>query len=317
MRFLLRRWTALDHEHRANGTAVAIALGAVLFLQLERAPRPAGADSTRIATIKSAPVLVTLAKKTEPAPSDENLTPEQIMQRTVVRKLELLNKGIALLNQTSGYTAEFCKMEVVDGELSDEQTMQLKVIHQPFSVYMKWLDYDIGREVLYVDGANSGNMLVHAGGWKARLPAISMEPDSSLAMAEARHPVTNVGLLNLAKKIVAAHQIDPNHKSIARCEQADDQTVNGRECFCYVTEYNNAELSKDYRKSVVLIDKEWSIPLFIKNYGWPTDNITSVGEELDTATLIEQYSYSDVKLRANLTALDFDRTNEDYGFKRQ
>ncbi|MEK6260140.1 MAG: DUF1571 domain-containing protein [Planctomycetota bacterium] len=315
MRFLHRRLTALDHQHKANGSAVAIALGAVLFLQLESPPRPAGADTTRYVATKSAPVVA--IRKTETPPSDENLTPEQLAERALLKKVELLEKGIAFLTQTPDYTAQFSKLEVVGGELLEEQTMLIKLTHKPFSVYMKWMDYDTGREVIYGEGLNDGNLLVHAGGWKARLPAISMEPDSSLAMRESRHPITNVGLLNLAKKIVDAHRLDLAHKSFARCEQTEDQSVNGRDCLCFVTEYNNGKTSKEYRKSIVLIDKEWSIPLFIKNFGWPTDNVTAVGEELDTATLIEQYSYSDIKFRANLTAFDFDRANEDYGFKRQ
>ena len=315
MRFLLRHLTALDHEHKANGTAVAIALGAVLFLQLESPPRPAGADSTRFVATKSAPVVA--IRKIETPPNDENLTPEQLAERVLQKKVELLNKGIAFLTQTPDYIAQFSKLEVVSGELLEEQTIQLKLTHKPFSVYMKWLDYDTGREVIYGDELNASNLLVHPGGWKARLPAISMEPDSSLAMAESRHPITQIGLLNLAKKIVEAHRQDLAHKSLARCEQTEDQSLNGRNCHCFVTEYSDAKRSKEYRKSIVLIDQEWSVPLFIKNFGWPTDNVTAVGEELDTATLVEQYTYADVKFRANLTTFDFDRANEDYGFKRQ
>ena len=316
MRFLFRRLTALDHQHQANGTAVAIALGAVLFLYLESPPRPAGADTTRYVATKSAPVVVAI-RKSEAPPNDENLTPEQFSERVLLKKVELLEKGIAFLTQTPDYTAQFSKLEVVGGELLEEQTMLIKLTHKPFGVYMKWMDYDTGREVIYGEGINDGNLLVHAGGWKARLPAISMEPDSSLAMRESRHPITQVGLLNLAKKIVHAHRHDLAHKSFARCEQTEDQSINDRDCHCFVTEYSTAATSKEYRKSIVLIDKEWSVPLFIKNYGWPTDNVTAVGEELDTATLIEQYTYADVKFRSNLTAFDFDRANEDYGFKRQ
>ena len=35
---------------------------------------------------------------------------------------------------------------------------------------------------MYVEGINDGKMIVHAGGWKARLPAILMQPDSSLSV---------------------------------------------------------------------------------------------------------------------------------------
>lgn len=316
MRFLLRRLTALDHQHKANGTAMTIALGAVLFLQLESSPRPAGADTTRSAASKSAPIVVAIRKSEAPA-NDENLSPEQLAERTLLRKIELLDKGIAFLSQTPDYTAQFSKLEVVDGELLEEQNMLMKLTHQPFSVYMKWMDYDTGREVIYGDGINDGKLLVHAGGWKARLPAISMEPDSSLAMAESRHPITQIGLLNLAKTVVDAHRKDLAQKNYSRCDQTEDQAINGRDCLCFVTEYRDAASAKEYRKSIVLIDKEWSVPLFIKNFGWPTDNVTATGEELDTATMIEQYSYADVKFRASLTAFDFDRANEDYGFKRQ
>ena len=316
MRFLFRRLTALDHQHKANGTAVAIALGAILFLQLESPPRPAGADSTRFVATKSAPVVVAI-RKTETSPNDENLTPEQLAERVLLKKVEILDKGIVFLTQTPDYTAQFSKQEVVGGELLDEQTMLMKLTHQPFSVYLKWMDYDTGREVIYGEGLNDGNMLVHPGGWKARLPAISMEPDSSLAMREARHPITQVGLLNLTRKTIDFHRENLVTKNFTRCEQTEDQAISGRDCLCFVTEYRDSASSKDYRKSIMLIDKEWSVPLFIKNFGWPTDNVTAVGEELDAATLVEQYTYSDVKFRANLTAFDFDRANEDYGFKRQ
>ena len=42
----------------------------------------------------------------------------------------------------------------------------VKVRHEPFSIYLKWLSGEVGREVLYVDGANDGEMFVRSGGWK-------------------------------------------------------------------------------------------------------------------------------------------------------
>ena len=40
-------------------------------------------------------------------------------------------------------------------------------------------------------------------------------------------------------------------------------------------------------------------------------------EEMDDETLIEYYSYCDLALDAKLSDLDFDRSNEDYGFKKE
>lgn len=68
---------------------------------------------------------------------------------------------------------------------------------------------------------------------------------------------------------------------------------------------------------MTLIDKEWCIPLYIKNFGWPADDAKLSEEELDELTLLEHYVYTDVKFRAALTQLDFDHTNEDYRLSRQ
>jgi hypothetical protein len=316
MRFWIRRLTTLVRQHQANAMAALIAVGGIAFLQLECPPRPAGADTIRhIKTVESPVLVVTL--KSNPISNEENLTPEQVAERTLLEKIRLIEQGVAFLDQSPDYTAQFCKREVVGGELLDEQNTIMKVQHRPFCVYLKWMDFDVGREVIYGEGLNDNKLLVHCGGWKARLPALSLEPESPLAMQDSRYPVTQAGLLNLSKTIIEFNRIDLDKKNFLRCEQMEDQSIGERLCHCYVTEYRDAKVSEQYRKSITLIDKEWSIPLFVKNFGWPTDNVTAVNDELDEATLIEQYTFTDVKFRSSLTAFDFDHANEDYSFKRQ
>lgn len=316
MRPFFRRLNSLDHHHKANGMAMAIACFTVVFLQLECQPRPAGADTIRLVVHKAAPVVMENSVPVT-APADVDLSPEQRSERALQAKVELLEKGVAFLKSMPDYTAQFSKQELVHGELLEEQTMQMKVRHQPFCVYLKWIDYDIGREVMYVDGVNEGKMLVHAGGWKSRLPAILMEPDGSLAKKEARHPVTEAGLLNLALTILSYNKADLARANFKLCQQLADQSVGGRDCRCFNLEYRDRATSPEYRKSVVMIDKEWGVPLFVKNFGWPNEDQTPTDNELDEATLTESYTYSDVKFRSGLTAYDFDNANEDYGFKRQ
>lgn len=314
MRFLLRRLNSLQPQQKANTSAAAVALFTAGFLYFECPERPAGADFVRL-TAKSTMVINTTKQIT---PTDENLTPEQLSERNLTKKLDLLKKGIAFLQATPDYTAQFTKRELVNGEMLDEQTMAIKVRHAPFSIYLKWVDFDAGREVMYVDGVNDGKMLVHSGtGWKSRLPAIMMEPDSSLAMQEARHPVTKAGLLALAEMIVGFNAKDLEQKTYSYCHQLEDQLVGDRACHSYVLEYKDRSANADYRKSITLIDKEWGVPLFIKNYGWPEDGNQASGEELDESTLLEHYTYSEVKFRAALSQLDFDHTNEDYRLSRQ
>ncbi len=314
MRFLLRRIQSLDPQQKANGMALAVVASTLAFLQLECSPRPAGADTFKPTLAKAE---LNLKATTPTQPEDDTLTPEQISERNLAKKVEMLKKGITFLEKTPDYTAQFTKRELVNGSLLEEQTMAMKLRHKPFSIYLKWMDFEVGREVIYVDGVNEGQMLVHAGGWKSRLPAILMAPDCTLAMQEARYPVTRAGLLSLAMGIVEYNTKDLEVKNFSSCVQLDDQTVGERTCACYVLEYRDRESSKDYRKSVTLIDKEWCVPLYIKNFGWPSEEFSQVDADLDEATLIEHYTYSDVKFRTSLSALDFDNTNEDYNFKRQ
>ena len=314
MRFLLRCVKSLNPQQRANATAVAIALATIAFFNLECQPRPAGADTIRLATTKT--TLNLTAQKVTPDAAAENLTPEQLAERNLAKKLELLQKGIAFLKSTPDYTAQFTKRELVGSEMLEEQTMSIKVRHAPFSVYLKWHDYDIGREVMYVDGVNDGQMLVKAGGWKSKLPALSMAPDSSLAMKEARYPITKAGLLELAVSIISYNSEDLKIKNFSNCQQMEDQVIGERTCACFVLEYKDRDASKEYRKSVTLIDKEWGVPLLIKNFGWPNEDLALNEETMDEDTLIEHYTYSDVKFRSSLTAADFDHQNEDYGFRR-
>lgn len=316
MRSLLRRVNSLHPEHKANGMAAGIALLTILILNLECQPRPAGADTIRLTAAR--PIAVAAPKQQQVTPpADQALTPEQLSEKNLARKVELLEKGIAFLTSTPDYTAQFMKRELVNGVVLQEQNMAIKVRHQPFSVYLKWADFDVGREVLYVEGVNDGKMLVHAGGWKAKLPAILMAPDSSLAMQEARYPVTHAGLLSLAKTIVGYNREDLKSKNYARCQQQEDQMIGDRACYCFVLEYRNRESSPEYRKSMTMIDKEWGVPLYIKNHGWPNENENVMPtDELDEATLIEHYAYSEVKFRSSLAALDFEDTNADYRFKR-
>jgi hypothetical protein len=328
MRHWLRRLMAWNHEQRANGLAGMIALGALVILYLEAPALPAGSDTVRLSAPKSRAIQL---QATKPAAAvadaatpdsvavleisnERPLTPQEISERTLKAKVARLEKGRAFLHKMPDYTAQFTKQELVGEELLEEQTIYLKCRHQPFSVYLRWLSGDEGREVIYVDGENDGQMIVHAGGWKARLPALTISPDSSLAMAESRYPVTKAGILGIVDQILSVHAEDMKQQTFAKCEQLDDQMFEERKCATYVIEYKDETLSPTYRKSVVLIDHEWNVPLYVRNFGWPVKGQVIDGD-LDEATLIEFYTFTEVEFHGKLVATDFDRANEEYRFR--
>lgn len=343
MRRFFRFMSTMDTQRKSNLTAIAIAVAAIGILRLEAAPIPAGSEvaprvvkKPHLAKLEfkaASPIAVTAASTApaiaaQPAMSTTEapmadaaeaqaplapLTEEELSTQTLKHKMALLDAGIRFLNETPDYTAQFTKQELVNEELTDEQSIHMKVRHAPFSVYLKWLTGERGREVLYVDGCNDGEMLVRSGGWKGRLGTLSIDPHGSLAMREARHPVTKAGILELALMMQDFHKRDLEQHNYVRCEQLADQEFDGRNCSCFLIEYKDAAGSPTYRKSISLIDKEWSIPLYIKNYGWPLpDQENKVADALDDATLIEFYSFAEVRFRQQLANNDFDRNNEEY-----
>ena len=317
-----------DHlTHRKhNFFALVIAMGAFSYLYLHFDPMPVSAmpddgvsEMQDISIDVAEPTLASTsdtdqskAKNTNAKNAVNYLTGETAL----TFHLMLLEKGIANFEKTPGYTATFYKKERIGGVIQDAQITSIKIRHQPFSVYMKWLKGDKGRELLYVNGQRDGKMLVKVGGVQGRiLPPLKLAPDGSLAMKESRYPVTNVGVLNLAKKILEIRNQELAQGITIACRMFDNQKVNKRNCYCFVVEFPNHEKSLKYRKSVVFIDKKLALPIYIQNYAWSQDDSLS-GKKLDEATLIENYSYSNIRTNQQLADNDFDRKNKNYSFKR-
>ncbi len=223
----------------------------------------------------------------------------------------LLKAGRERFRRLSGYTAILEKRERIASDLEEPVTMQVKVRHDPFSVYMKWLSGDVGKEVLYVDGQDDGRLLVRLGGLKGRvLPALHIDPTGTRAMAESRYPVTKLGILALADVLIERRDQEMRDQIVPRVRQGEDVECGGRRCAVYVFEVSDRERSPVYRKSIQWIDREWGVPLQVTNYTWPE------GGALDETTLIEYYKYTEIDVNVRFTEDEFARSNAEYGFRR-
>ena len=123
--------------------------------------------------------------------SDHPLVPALRHAKTCLEKAEAMK----------GYECQFAKKEVVGTE-TISQTMKMKVRQDPFSVYMLFQDPNEGREVIYVDGRNNGNLLVHESGFASLIGTLELAPDSSQVMAENRYPITKAGLAKMVEVVI-------------------------------------------------------------------------------------------------------------------
>ena len=319
-----------------NFVAILISFAAVSVLYFNFQMTPVGADPTsvtatsgKVKTSIPMPERPRIAKRTadtQPrdvakATSDEigNTSDGYVLKgrMALLLNLLLLERGCNHFKHITHYTATFFKQEELDGDLGEGQIIEMKVRHQPFSTYMKWLSGDKGQEVLFVDGHYDGKMIVKAGGLKGRfLPALKLDPTGSMAMRAARYPVTKAGLLQLARTIVSYREHDLKMPNGVSCQMVDNQKFSDRDTYYFLIEYAARENSKTYRKSEIYVDKELSMPVCVRNYSWPEEGSELVGEKLDEKTLIEFYSFTNLNFERQLADIDFDRMNKAYRLRR-
>ena len=234
--------------------------------------------------------------------------------------LKLLREGLRLLEQTSDYTGTFYKHERINGVMDDGSLIQVKSRHEPLSLYLKWLEGDTGRELLFVEGQYDNEMLVRLGGIRGRLlPVLKIDPDGEKAREKIRHHVSHVSLLKMTRRVVEFREQDLQRLSDMTCDLVVKPTGDESGGLRCVTEYESPSVCAEYRKTIHLLDPGTLLPVTVKTYGWPEGerghNLSA--EELDERTLLEHYSYSDLEFNQQLADKDFDRNNPDYNLHRR
>jgi hypothetical protein len=224
--------------------------------------------------------------------------------------LDLAQQGLAKINANiRDYSCTIVKRERIDGKLGEHEYMFAKIRSQPFSVYLYFLGPDSvkGQEVIYVSGHNDGNMLAHAGsGVRAMVGTVSLKPQSMLAMQGNRYPVTEIGVENLARRLVEVAEHD---KQFGECDVNfyPNAKVNGRICTCVQVSHPVPRRNFRFHLARVFIDDELTIPIRYEAYDWPQE---AGGQPV----LLEEYTYMTVKTNNGFTDADFDPKNTAYKF---
>ncbi len=195
------------------------------------------------------------------------------------------------------YSGLFYRQERVNGQMQPEQTIQLRVRQQPFSVHMKWLGPQklIGQEAYYVAGKNNNQVKVKgAGALLGAVGFLSFDPKDPKIMSTNRHPITEAGIGNLIDQLVQGHESEKR--------QSPDQSVLSFAEFKFlnrpVTKMESAHRTNNGQfychRTVVFIDKDTKLPVRFEAYDWPRQGGTPNGD------MLECYSFVDVKFNLGL-----------------
>ena len=220
--------------------------------------------------------------------------------------------------QIVDYTATLERTELIGDKLVGPQTMAVKVRHDsgkntqnssPFSVYVRFNSPKSlqGREVIWVEGANDGRMIVHEVGLLGFKRHV-VKPDSLIAMFGSRYPVTDTGVIVLLQKLANIGRKDRSERSKddVDVEIIDGVSSVGVQCKRFRLIHHEKAHEFDFHIAEVDLDMVRKIPVRYAAFGWPGES----GEPV----LIEEYKYSDVEINVGLGDLDFDPDNPAYQF---
>ena len=210
------------------------------------------------------------------------------------------------------YTAMLIKQERIGADLTPPQICYVKIRQKPFSVYMNFLAPDDlkGQEVIYVEGANDGNMIAHAGsGPKALFGTVRIPATGPIAMFGQRYPITELGIANLVGRLL---QVGEHDEQFGECYvwRNDDAKVGDRPCIAFTVMHPRKRRDFLFHIARIFIDKQLQVPIRYEAYDWPA-------KPGDPPPLLESYTYTRLKLNPGLTDEDFDPNNPQYNFVKK
>ncbi|MCA9193286.1 MAG: DUF1571 domain-containing protein [Planctomycetales bacterium] len=233
--------------------------------------------------------------------------------------LELARNTLTHIRNTiTDYTAIMVKRERIGNTLGESEYMGVKIrnrkvrngaIATPLSVYMAFLKPAAvkGREVIYVENQNAGQIIAHEGGMRGKfLPTMHLDPNGMLAMQGQRYPITECGIENLVVKLIEKGERDRQHGE-CNVEFFQGAKIGDRQCTVLSVTHPHHRTHFDFHVAQVFIDDEMKIPIRYCAYTWPT----SAGADKE---LLEEYTYLNVKLNVGLNDQDFSEKNPAYNF---
>jgi hypothetical protein len=236
------------------------------------------------------------------------LAPGQANEHPLMPVLRWAYSGMGNIEKLHDYSTTVAKRERIGGKLLDYQHMFVKLRQKPFSVYMYFLGPpDLkGQEVIYVEGQNKGRMWAHGVGFQAHFGTVSLKPDGIVAMKDQRYPLTELGILNMTRRLV---EVGEDNKRYGECEVKyyEGAKINGRACTMIEVVHPFPRKNFLFNVARIFVDKELNLPIRYESYDWPR-------ERGGPPELIEEYTYLNLKLNNGFTDADFSIKNPNYKF---
>ena len=210
------------------------------------------------------------------------------------------------------FTCRLVKRERIDGFLQDYQFIDMRVreaVHEqgqivvPLSIYLVFLGPAkvAGRQVLFIEGKNDGKILVRNGGKHFDYVTVQVDPDSENARSESLVPITETGfnrVLNHMIDVLDRHQRVDAAGSNTVVNRVPGVKINKRPSTMIKIVHPKKQDGLEFHIANVYTDDELRVPVRVEYYDW-------IKWQGQTPPLIAEYTYTNLKLNANLTDAAF------------
>lgn len=245
--------------------------------------------------------------KTVAVKSNDVKKPSIDEKHPLYKLLQVAEAALKEIEEVDDYECIFVKKELV-GKKTYKTTMKMKFREKPFSVYLKYMDLNAGREVIYVQGKNDDNLLVHEAGFKSVLGTFSLPPTGADAMAENRYPITSIGLKHLMTNLIKQWEFEGKFGAVTTQLRPESKLPSGEICTVYEAIHSKPFPEFKFHTTRLWIDDESKLPIGVQQLGFPTKGETE-------PPVVEEYFYTRLNTQVNLTDIDFDKNNPKYSFK--
>ena len=242
----------------------------------------------------------TLAQEALPKPPIDDAHPLYL-------PLQEAYKAREALKAIKHYEADFVKRELI-GRRLQKSTMNLKLREEPFSFYLKFLDVNVGREVIYNEGRLNNQMQIHEAGIKSLAGTVLRAPNATDVMAENRYPANLIGLKSMLDKVIKQWEEEGKFGEIKTQKYPGSKLPTGEECVAYESLHPTPRNQFKFHITRLWIENKTGLVIRVEQLGFP-----QMGDK--EPPVIEEYTYGSLKTNVKLTDYDFDVKNKTYKYQ--
>jgi hypothetical protein len=189
------------------------------------------------------------------------------------------------------YTARFHKQERIKGKLRDRELIDVSFREAPFSVLMTWRE-NAGRvdKLLYVEGSNDGQMIVHPTGLFSWISSVKRDPRGDEAYASSLRTCDQFGFCRTMESLLEVYE-QAQERGELETAYLGETLVDGRPCVA-MERVLPPDKGYPYARIVIEIDTKYLVPVATACYDW-------------RGQLISRYAYHEIVFNQGLTPEQF------------